>query len=122
MVVGFSVSTPRAIETLAAQNDVPICSSNIIYRLMDDIKQRVIALLPIIVETRVTGEATILQLFDINLKGKQTKRVAGCRVINGIVEKSNFARLVRNGEVIHEGKVARLLDIKLYLSSRSQVC
>lgn len=89
---------------------------------MDDIKQRVIALLPIIVETRVTGEATILQLFDINLKGKQTKRVAGCRVINGIVEKSNFARLVRNGEVIHEGKVARLLDIKLYLSSRSQVC
>jgi translation initiation factor IF-2 len=103
MVVGFSVSTPRSIETLAAQNDVAICSSNIIYRLMEDIKDRVIARLPVIVETRVTGEATVLQLFDIHLKAKQTKQVAGCRVINGLVEKSKFAKVVRDGVTIHEG-------------------
>lgn len=69
---------------------------------MDDIKGRVIALLPVIIETRVTGEATVLQLFDIHLKAKQTKKVAGCRVVNGIIDKSKFARVIRNGVKIHD--------------------
>jgi len=102
-VVGFSVSTPRAIETLAAQNSVPTCSSSIIYRLMDEIKNRLIALLPVIIEKRVTGEATVLQLFDIQLKAKQSKKVAGCRVVNGIIEKARHARVVRDGVTMHEG-------------------
>jgi translation initiation factor IF-2 len=70
---------------------------------MDDIKGRVVALLPVVIETRVTGEATVLQLFDIHLKAKQIKKVAGCRVVNGVVDKSKLARVVRNGATIHEG-------------------
>ncbi|GLB35084.1 putative translation-initiation factor 2 [Lyophyllum shimeji] len=111
-IVGFSVSTPRAIETLAAQNDVPIISSDVIYRLMEIVKDRVIALLPVIIETRVTGEAAVLQLFDIQLKAKQTKKVAGCRVTNGIIEKSKYARLVRNGNVVHEGMLDTMRILK----------
>ncbi|KAL0947419.1 hypothetical protein HGRIS_013532 [Hohenbuehelia grisea] len=111
IVVGFSVPTPRAMEVLAAQNNVPIVSSTIIYRLMDDIKERVIALLPVIIETKVTGEANVLQLFDIHLKAKMTKKVAGCRVINGLVEKSHHARVIRNGEAIYDGT----LDTMRYL-------
>ena len=91
------------VQTLAAQNGVPISTSNVIYALMDDVKKRVIDLLPVSIETTVTGEATVLQLFDIQIKAKQTKKVAGCRVINGVVEKAQLARVVRNGSVIHEG-------------------
>lgn len=111
-IVGFSVSTPRSIETLAAQNGVPICSSNIIYRLVEDIRARVTALLPVTVETKVTGEATVLQLFDIQLKAKQIKKIAGCRVTNGLVEKSKFARIVRGGKMIHEGSLDTLRQLK----------
>jgi translation initiation factor IF-2 len=71
---------------------------------VEDIRARVTALLPVTIETKVTGEATVLQLFDIQLKAKQTKKIAGCRVINGLVEKSKFARVVRGGVTIHEGK------------------
>jgi translation initiation factor IF-2 len=88
---------------MAAQAGVPITASGIIYQLMDDIKQRVIALLPVSIEKRVTGEATVLQLFEIQLKAKQTMKVAGCRITNGLVEKDKTARVVRNGEVIFEG-------------------
>lgn len=70
---------------------------------MEDVQQRVVALLPTIKETKVTGEATVLQLFDIHLKAKQVKKIAGCRVVNGIIEKARFARIVRDGSVIHEG-------------------
>ena len=70
---------------------------------MDEVKDRVIGLLPVITETKVTGEATVLQLFDIHLKAKQIKKVAGCRVVNGTVDKSKFARVIRNGVNVHEG-------------------
>lgn len=102
--MAFSVNVPRSIESIAVGNGVPILSSTIIYRLMEDVKEKVIDLLPITVEKKVTGEANVLQIFDIHLKGKKMMKVAGCRVTNGVVEKSKMARLVRGGETIHEGK------------------
>jgi translation initiation factor IF-2 len=104
MIIAFSVNIPRATESVAASSDVPLYSSAIIYRVMEEVRNRVVALLPSVIEKKVTGEADVLQLFDINLKGKQTKKVAGCRVINGLVEKSRKARVVRDGITVHEGK------------------
>ncbi|KAG2115123.1 initiation factor 2 [Suillus discolor] len=112
IIVSFSVKIPRSVETTAAQNHVPIYSSKIIYRIMDEVRDRVTALLPCTYETKVTGEATVLQLFDIHLKGKMTKKIAGCRVSNGTIEKSKGARVVRNGQVIHEGVLDALKQHK----------
>jgi len=70
---------------------------------MEDVRQRVAALLPTIKETKVTGEASVIQMFDIQLKAKNVKKVAGCRVVNGMVERADNARIVRDGSVIHEG-------------------
>jgi len=53
-----------------------------------------------------------LQLFDIHLKGKQTKKIAGCRVSNGIVELAKNARVVRNGQIVHEGSLDALKLLK----------
>ncbi|KAK0442948.1 translation initiation factor IF-2 [Armillaria borealis] len=111
-VVAFSVKVPKPIEAIAIQNQVPICSSGIIYRLVDDITARVVDLLPKIYETRVTGEATVLQLFDISLKGGATRKVAGSRVISGLMEKNKTAKVVRNGKVIHEGTVDTMRIMK----------
>ena len=77
--------------------------SSIIYQLMDMVKERVIALLPVVVEKKVTGEANVIQLFEITIKSKQTMKVAGCRIINGLVDKNKMARVVRNGETVFEG-------------------
>lgn len=101
--MAFTVSTPRPVEVLAKQNSVPLVSSKIIYSLIDDIRSRVIQLLPPIIETKVTGEANVLQLFDIVLKSKQAMKVAGCRITNGVVEKTKHVRVVRNRETIFEG-------------------
>lgn len=101
--MAFTVSTPRSVEVLAKQHSVPLVSSKVIYSLIDDIRSRVIQLLPSIVETKVTGEANVLQIFDIQLKSKQMMKVAGCRVSNGVVEKSKHVRVVRNRETVYEG-------------------
>lgn len=104
IVIAFSVKVPRPVEAEAHAQNVPILSSSVIYKLMDDVTTRVIGLLPPIVEKRVTGEATVLQLFDIHLKGKKTTQVGGCRVTDGVVEKNKLARVVRNGEIVFEGE------------------
>ncbi|TFK55179.1 initiation factor 2 [Heliocybe sulcata] len=108
MVVGFSVKIPRPIEAIAAQNQVPLYSATIIYRLLDDIRERLVALLPVTIETKVTGEANVLQVFDIKVKSKNVQKVAGCRVAQGIIEKGKKARVVRNGEVIGEAPLETL--------------
>ncbi|PPQ71496.1 hypothetical protein CVT26_011263 [Gymnopilus dilepis] len=111
-ILGFSVSVPRSIQNIAAQNGVPIFTSNVIYRLIEDVRSRLIALLPVTVETKVVGEATVLQLFDIQLKSKQFRKVAGCRVINGVVEKQKHARVVRSGQIVHEGSLDTMRQLK----------
>ena len=109
MIVAFSVGVPRPVQSVAASQQVPWITSSIIYRLMDDVKGKVIELLPPIIERRVTGEANVLQLFEISLKGKQTMKVAGCRVVNGTVQRNKLARVMRNGECVYEGELSYLI-------------
>lgn len=71
--------------------------------MLDKVKEEVIDLLPKIVERRVTGEADVLQIFDIKGKGKSIIKVAGCRVSNGLAERNKRVKVVRDGITIHEG-------------------
>ncbi|KAG7086642.1 hypothetical protein E1B28_002583 [Marasmius oreades] len=112
IIVAFNVHVPRSMEVLAAQNNVSISSSGIIYRLIEQVTDHVVALLPVVVEKTVTGEATVLQVFEIQVKSKQTTKVAGCRVFNGVVERTKQARVLRDGEIVHEGLVETLRQIK----------
>ncbi|KAJ7090291.1 P-loop containing nucleoside triphosphate hydrolase protein [Mycena belliarum] len=111
-IVGFSVLSNRTVDSLAGQHNVPIITSDIIYRLMEDVKARVIKMLPVIIESRVIGEAKVLQIFDIQVKGKQTKKVAGSRVINGLIEKNKLARVMRGGDIVHEGSFDTMRHFK----------
>lgn len=114
-IVAFSVTVPRPIQALATTNRVSILSSNVIYRLMEDVKERVVALLPPIIEHHVTGEATVAQLFDIHLKRKEILKVAGCKVTNGILEKNKKVRVIRDGKTIHESTSKILTILAMYL-------
>ena len=104
MIIAFSVDTARTALQAARQNSVSIFTSKVIYTVLDEVKDRAIALLPVTIEKKVTGEANVIQLFDIH-KGKDVFQVAGCRVTNGILEKAKTARVIRDGTVIHEGKL-----------------
>ena len=113
MIVAFSVSVSRAVRASASQNHVPIYTSNIIYRAIDDVRDRVISLLPCTYDIKVTGEAKVLQIFEVQIKGSY-QRIAGCRVNHGIVQRSSAVRVLREEKMIYEGE--RYVDI-LYVSS-----
>ncbi|KAG9002042.1 hypothetical protein FRB94_004134 [Tulasnella sp. JGI-2019a] len=112
MVLGFNVSASRSIEAAASSSNVPIHVDTVIYRLMDEVKSRLVAMLPPIIEKRVVGEAKVQQIFEINRKGGSNLNIAGCRVINGLVEKHKTARVVRDGQTVAEGNLSALKHLK----------
>lgn len=104
-IVGFNVKATRSIQNTASMSNVNLMVDGVIYRLLDSIKARVAELLPPITELRVLGEATILELFDINVKGRQFKRVAGVRVSNGNITRQAQVRVMRGGEAVYTGSL-----------------
>jgi translation initiation factor IF-2 len=108
-VIGFNVKADKRIQAEAAKIGVPVKSYSIIYKLLEEVKDQLSDMLPPILSTQVTGEAALLQVFDINTKGRETKPVAGCRVTNGVIHKNSRVRIVRNKETIWEGKALNYL-------------
>ncbi|KAJ7582642.1 translation initiation factor IF-2 [Mycena floridula] len=107
MVVAFAVSVPRVIANLAAQHQVTIIDSKIIYRVIEQVTEQIVLLLPPTYETKTTGEATVLAIFDVTEKGS-IKKVAGCRVNNGLILRNKSCRVIRKGITIHEGVLETL--------------
>ncbi|WWD08829.1 translation initiation factor IF-2 [Kwoniella europaea PYCC6329] len=113
-IIGFNVPASRSIQTSAKSLQVPLHLESVIYRLIDTVRSKVAGLLPPKIEYSVKGEATVQQIFEINIKRKQTIKIAGCRVNNGIINRLEGIRVLRgpNRDVVFEGKIETLKHLK----------
>ncbi|MBS0264954.1 MAG: translation initiation factor IF-2, partial [Planctomycetes bacterium] len=104
IIVAFHVVAEDRAEQLAEREGVEIRPYGIIYEITDDIKKVMEGLLPPErVETQ-TGRALVLKVFEISRYGK----IAGCRVLNGIIERSNRIRVERDQRIVNEYPIASL--------------
>ncbi|KAK8018549.1 translation initiation factor IF-2 [Apiospora marii] len=111
-LVNFNLPIAGHIKALAEANGVPILDHTVIYHLHDDVKDALSAHLSPDISTKVLGEAEVLQVFPINVKGRKFKNIAGCRIRNGAVAKANRFRVVRGGETMHDGELESLMHGK----------
>jgi len=109
--ITFNQPVDKSIRHLAAAARVQILDHNIIYKVTDDVREKVAAELPPIVTQRVLGEAEIGQIFEINVK-RGTVKIAGCRVTNGTIRRSEKVRVLRNAEVVYTGTLNSFKNIK----------
>jgi translation initiation factor IF-2 len=108
VVIGFNVRAHKEAREAAERTGTEIRYYNIIYNLVDDVKQAMSGLLaPTLREERL-GEAQILEVFNVSKVGK----VAGCRVLDGVVQRGAHVRLIRDNVVIHEGRLSQLKRFK----------
>ncbi|XIA65831.1 translation initiation factor IF-2 [Bradyrhizobium sp. TZ2] len=107
-IIGFSVRANKEAAAAAKRNGIEIRYYNIIYDLVDDIKKAMSGLLAPTLRETMLGNAQILEVFNISKVGK----VAGCRVIDGTVERGANVRLIRDNVVVHEGKLSTLKRFK----------
>jgi translation initiation factor IF-2 len=104
IVVGFHVGVDAKARELADNHHVDIRTYEIIYRMIDDLRNALEGLLaPEIIET-YEGTAEVRKVFKISKVG----RIAGCMVTRGTIKRDSRLRLVRDGAVIYEAAVASL--------------
>ncbi len=108
VVLGFNVRASAQARDAAERAGIEIRYYNIIYDLVDDIKQAMAGKLAPELRETFLGNAKILKVFNITKVGK----VAGCQVTEGNVQRGAKVRLIRDNVVIHEGTLSTLKRFK----------
>jgi translation initiation factor IF-2 len=108
IIIAFHVIPEDRAQTLADQEGVEIRRYAIIYEVMDDIKRSLEGLLTPEKKQVSTGRAVVLQTFNISRVGT----IAGCRVLNGTIERNNRMRVFRDQKLVNEYAIASLKRVK----------
>ena len=107
-IIGFNVRANAQARHLARKEGVEIRYYNVIYDLIDDMREALSGLLSPELRETMLGNAKILEIFTISKFGK----VAGCEVVDGLMRRGSHVRLIRDDVVIHEGKLSSLRRFK----------
>ncbi|KAI8915893.1 translation initiation factor IF-2 [Gorgonomyces haynaldii] len=103
-IISFNTQTPNKIQFEAKTKDITLETHQIIYTLIDSIKDKMSSLLPPEIIIKVEGEADVQQLFTItNKKVKET--ICGCKIVNGKILRSHLVRIMRGDKELHQGRI-----------------
>ena len=108
ILIAFNVKPTKEAKKLAEQEKISISSYNIIYEVLDFIKNKMSGLLTPDVEEEIIGSAEILEIFKVSKVGK----VAGSKVIEGEIVNNSDARVIRDGAIIYNGKIGSIFREK----------
>ncbi|KAF2201530.1 initiation factor 2 [Delitschia confertaspora ATCC 74209] len=111
-IVNFNTGIPPNIAAMAEQKGVKILDSNIIYRVVENVKALLSEKLPPRITSRVVGEAEVAAVFEIGLGGKRKLKVAGSKVRNGIVDKRLRVKVTRGERIVFDGAMSSLKNQK----------
>lgn len=104
IIIGFNVRPEPAAKDAATADKVDMRLYRVIYNAIEDIEAAMKGMLdPEFVE-KVTGHAEVRQIF----KASGVGTIAGSYVTDGNIQRDSSARIVRDGIVIHEGKLASI--------------
>jgi translation initiation factor IF-2 len=108
IIIGFSVAVDPAVRRTAEAEGVDIRTYDIIYRLTEDIEKALKGMLEPEKRKVELGRAEVRAVFRIPKLGN----IAGCYVVKGEARRNASARVVRGGEVVHEGPISSLRHVK----------
>ncbi|KAG4079054.1 hypothetical protein HA402_001709 [Bradysia odoriphaga] len=106
IVYAFSVKPPAD-----KPKGVVVKEFNIIYRLIDDLKEQINAKLPQIEVEEVLGEANVLQIFQVN-EGRKKVSVLGSRCVKGVLKKAARFKLKRLDEILCDSTLSSMRHLK----------
>jgi len=108
IIVGFNVRPDPGAAASAERQGVDIRLYRVIYTAIEEIQAAMKGMLEPTFKEEVTGHAEIRQTFKVSGVGT----IAGCYVLDGSIARNTQVRLVRDGIVVHEGKLASLKRFK----------
>jgi translation initiation factor IF-2 len=104
IVAGFNVRPNAEARSLADREGVDLRTYRVIYKLTEDIQQALLGMLAPEQVEEVLGEAEVRQIFRASRIGT----IAGCMVTQGVIQRGARVRVVRDGTIVHDGRIDTL--------------
>ena len=108
VIIGFNVRPSTAVQTLADRESIEIRTYRVIYDVIDDVENAMKGMLDPEYKEEILGKVEIRNTFKVPNVGI----IGGAYVTEGKVQRNAEVRLVRDGIVIHEGKISSLKRFK----------
>jgi len=101
IIIGFNVRPDNKALEVIRREQVDVRYYNVIYEVVKDIRDALRGLLAPVFHEEILGRAEVRQTFHLPKAGT----IAGCHVVSGLMRRNAKVRVVRDGVVIHDGKI-----------------
>ena len=108
IIIAFNVRPVGAAKQLAEKEGVEIKQYSVIYQALEEVEDAMKGMLAPVYREKTIGNAEVRQTFRISNVGT----IAGCFVLDGKIERNAGVRVIREGVVVHEGKLISLKRFK----------
>ncbi len=108
LILGFNITPDEPAKELIGKEGIDVRTYNVIYELANDIKAAIEGMLEPKLKKIFVGKVELRKVFKLSRSGI----VAGCFVTKGRITRTSLINLLRNGEVIFEGKISSLKRFK----------
>ena len=108
IIIAFNVRPGHTAKDIAEKNMIEIKQYSVIYQAIEDVEAAMKGMLDPIYEEKIIGNAEVRQTFKVSNVGT----VAGCYVLDGKIERHAGVRVIREGIVLHDGKLESLKRFK----------
>lgn len=107
VIVGFNTRLEPGAAPRAKQFDVSVLQNNIIYKLIEDVEEKMVSMLPPEKRENKLGTAEVRQVFSVS-----GNSIAGCMVTQGLMVRGERVRVLNNRKPVGEGKLRTLRRFK----------
>lgn len=108
IIIGFNVRPTPLAKQQADADGVDIRLHNVIYKAIDEVETAMKGMLEPEYQEKVTGQVEIRETYKVSKLGT----IGGAYVIDGYIQRDSGVRVIRNGVVIYDGKLASLKRFK----------
>jgi translation initiation factor IF-2 len=108
IIIGFNVRPDNKALEAVRKEQVDVRFYNVIYDVVKDIRDALTGLLSPVFTEEILGRAEIRETFHVPKIGT----IAGCYVVDGTIQRNAQVRVIRDGVVIHDGKIDSLRRFK----------
>ena len=108
IIYGFNVRPDANVRRKADEEGVEIRLHQVIYKMVEEIEAAMKGMLAPEMEEVVTGQAEIRHIYKVS----KIRNIAGCYVTDGSIKRDCGIRLIREGIIVYEGKLASLKRFK----------
>ncbi len=104
VILGFHTKMEPTAEDFAKREGVKVMSHDVIYHLIDEVKEEMTKLLDKVRQENEVGSAEVKMVFRSSSHGL----IAGCQVTDGLIKRSHIAKVFRGGNKVWEGDISSL--------------